>query len=201
MEACLPSRYIFQGLPARTHPRGGADPSGPAPGPGIFFLSSPHPLSFSGGWGLRQGHGQGLRQGQGPRQGGWGGWGRGCLVGVNWEACLPSRHIFQGLPARTHPRGGADPSGPVARDSAAGGARARSVTGQPCWALGGVAVGEAVGVLTLQRPWQVSGRGRGRPIHSYHLQVGYFVHVRCSLQVCRCQDWLPNHHTGPQDVV
>ena len=38
-------------------------------------------------------------------------------IGVNWEACLPSRHIFQGLPARTHPRGGADPSGPVARPS------------------------------------------------------------------------------------
>ena len=46
---------------------------------------------------------------------------------------------------------------------------------RPTLALGGVAVGEAVGVLTLQRPWQVSGRGRGRPIHSYHLQVGYFV--------------------------
>ena len=39
-EACLPSRHIFQGLPARTHPRGGADPSGPAPGPGIFYFKS-----------------------------------------------------------------------------------------------------------------------------------------------------------------
>ena len=120
------------------------------------------------------------------------------MVGVNWEACLPSRHIFQGLPARTHPRGGADPSGPVARDSAtvvtlralALPAALSRVTGQPCWALGGVAVGEAVGVLTLQRPWQVSGRGRGRPIHSYHLQVGYFVcHIMCgTMHVLCCTD-------------
>ena len=65
---------------------------------------------------------------------------------------------------------------------------ARRVTGQPCWALGGVAVGEAVGVLTLQRPWQVSGRGRGRPIHSYHLQVGYFVYYTYNII---CDDQMP----------